>query len=195
MNTQTQQAVTVLVTRRVKPGHEAGLEKTMGQMMAAAQAFEGHLGAQLIRPEDELDGEAGLYHVVFAFDHAQHLKAWQSSPARALGLAAVAPHIEGAGHVRQMTGLEHWFAPATSRPVPHPPRWKVAVVTWLGICPTVFMLFLLLGQLLAPWPLLPRVMLLTALVVLIMTWLVAPQLSRLLRPWLYAGTGPKASSA
>ena len=35
------------------------------------------------------------------------------------------------------------------------------------------------------WPLLPRVMLLTALVVVLMTWGVAPQLTRLLRPWLY----------
>jgi antibiotic biosynthesis monooxygenase (ABM) superfamily enzyme len=52
----------------------------------------------------------------------------------------------------------------------------------------VYVLFLLLGPLLAPWPLLPRVMLLTALVVLAMTWLVAPQLTQLLKPWLYPAT-------
>jgi antibiotic biosynthesis monooxygenase (ABM) superfamily enzyme len=46
-------------------------------------------------------------------------------------------------------------------------------------------MFLLLGEVLAPWPLLPRVALLTALVVITMTWLVAPQLTRWLKPWLY----------
>jgi hypothetical protein len=63
----------------------------------------------------------------------------------------------------------------------------VAIVTWLGICPTVYFLFLLLNAPLASWPLLARVGVITALVVMVMTWLVAPQLTRLFRPWLYAG--------
>jgi antibiotic biosynthesis monooxygenase (ABM) superfamily enzyme len=56
----------------------------------------------------------------------------------------------------------------------------------MGIFPTVLMLFILLGDLLAPWPLVPRVMLLTMLVVVIMTWVVAPQLTRWLKPWLHS---------
>lgn len=193
MTSPAQQAVTVLVTRRIRAGHEAAFESTMGQMIAAARAFAGHLGAQLMRPEDvpESEREPGLYHVVFAFDSAEHLKAWQDSPARALGLAAVTPHTEGVAQVRHMTGLAHWFSPAGGSSVVQPPRWKVAVVTWLGICPTVFVLFLLLGEWLAPWPLLPRTMVLTALVVIIMTWLVAPQLTKWMRPWLYAHVGTR----
>lgn len=53
--------------------------------------------------------------------------------------------------------------------------------TWLGIS----LLFLLLADVLAPWPLLPRIMVLTVLVVAVMTWLVALRLTRLLKPWLY----------
>jgi len=59
-------------------------------------------------------------------------------------------------------------------------------MSWLGIFPTVLVLFLLIGDILAQWPLVPRVMTLTGLVVLIMTWVVAPQLTRLLKPWLHA---------
>ena len=191
--------VTVLVTRRVKPTHAQAFEQTMGQMMAAAASFPGHLGGHLIRPGEAGDGgaegAADFWHVIFAFDTPEHLQAWQASPARALGLAAVAPHTEGEQQVRQLTGLGHWFAEPlaakNSPPQTPPPRWKVAMVTWLGICPTVFALFLLLGELLAPWPLLPRVMLLTALVVVLMTWVVAPRLTAWLKPWLY----PKPLSA
>ena len=191
--------VTVLVTRRVKPTHAQAFEQTMGQMMAAAASFPGHLGGHLIRPGEAGDGgaegAADFWHVIFAFDTPEHLQAWQASPARALGLAAVAPHTEGEQQVRQLTGLGHWFAEPlaakNSPPQTPPPRWKVAVVTWLGICPTVFALFLLLGELLAPWPLLPRVMLLTVLVVVLMTWIVAPRLTAWLKPWLY----PKPLSA
>jgi hypothetical protein len=59
-------------------------------------------------------------------------------------------------------------------------------MSWLGIFPTVLVLFLLLGDILGQWPLVPRVMTLTGLVVLIMTWIVAPQLNRLMKPWLHA---------
>ncbi len=185
-------AVTLLVTRRVKPGHEAAFEQAMGDMIAAARSSPGHLGGQLMQPDDEDSFEgASIYHVVFAFDTDAHLQAWQESPVRSLGLAAIAPHTEGKTQVRQVTGLGHWFAaPVGPRQQP-PPRWKVAIVTWLGICPTVFVLFLLLGPLLAAWPLLPRVMLLTALVVVLMTWLVAPQLTQLLKPWLYPAPAPQ----
>ena len=58
-------------------------------------------------------------------------------------------------------------------------------MTWLGICPTVFMLFLVVAPWLERWPLLPRVMVITALVVLIMTWVVAPRLTAWLKPFLY----------
>jgi antibiotic biosynthesis monooxygenase (ABM) superfamily enzyme len=182
---QPQGAVTVLITRRVTPGHEAAFERASNDMTAAARTFPGYLGGQLVRPEaDSESTDATFYNVVFAFDTEAHLQAWQDSPVRSLALAAIAPHIEGQT-VRQVSGLGHWFAAPIGPKQNPPPRWKVAVVTWLGICPTVFLLFVLLGELLAPWPLLPRVMLLTTLVVIIMTWAVAPQLTKLLKPWLY----------
>ena len=180
-----QGAVTVLITRHVTPGHEAAFEQASNDMTAAARSFPGYLGGQLVHPDsDSNSADATLYNVVFAFDTASHLQAWQVSPVRSLALAAIAPHIEGQT-VRQVSGLGHWFAVPTGPKQSPPPRWKVAVLTWLGICPTVYGLFLMLGELLAPWPLLPRVMLLTSLVVVVMTWLVAPQHTQMLKPWLY----------
>ncbi|MFZ2329574.1 MAG: antibiotic biosynthesis monooxygenase [Rhodoferax sp.] len=181
-------ALTVLITRHVTPGHEAAFEQASNDMTAAARSFTGYLGGQLVRPEANCgSADFTLYHVVFAFDTAEHLQAWQESPVRSLALAAIAPHIEGQT-VRQVSGLGHWFAAPIGPKQNPPPRWKVAMITWLGICPSVYLLFVLLGEVLAPWPLLPRVMLLTSLVVMLMTWVVAPQLTKLLRPWLYPET-------
>lgn len=178
-------AVTVLITRRVKPGHEAAFEQASHDMTAAARTFPGYLGGQLVHPEADGGGDDPmLYHVVFAFDSPEHQQGWQQSPTRSLALAAIAPHIEGQT-VRQVSGLGHWFAAPLGPKQAPPPRWKVALVTWLGICPTVYVLFLLVAPLLADWPLLPRVAVITALVVLLMTWLVAPQLTRWLKPFLY----------
>ena len=178
-------AVTVLVTRRIKAGQEVAFEKLMGQLMAAAAAFSGPLGGQLVRPSDQPDSEPNLYHVVFAFDSEDHLQAWQNSPARALGLAAIEPLTEGQAQTHQVIGMAHCLM--TGGQQKPPPRWKVAVVSWVGIFPTVLLLSLLLGETLAALPLIVRVMSLTLMVVFIMTWIVAPQLTRWLKPWLHAG--------
>lgn len=185
MNDSQEHAVMMLVSRRVKPGSEAAYEQVCQHMMAAASRFDGYLGAQLVHPGEELDVEDPLFHVILAFDSASHLDGWQRSPERQLGLAATLPHVEGGTQIRHISGLAHWFKPAGIAPIQAPPKWKVAVVTWLGICPTVYLLFILLEPLLAGWPLLLRVMLITVLVVALMTWLVAPQLTRAFKSWLY----------
>jgi uncharacterized protein len=58
----------------------------------------------------------------------------------------------------------------------------VAVVIRLGICPTVYVLFWLTGDLLKSWALLSRTALLTLAVVVLMTWVVAPQLTKFFKP-------------
>lgn len=193
MSKPSEQAVTVLISRRVKPGHEEEFERLSRQLMEVAASFHGYLGSQFVQPGEEPDSEDGPYHVVLAFESRDSLDAWQNAPARSLGLTALAPHIEGVSSIRHVSGLAHWFQPRNVLPLGQPPRWKVAFVTWLGICPTVYLIFLLLGPALADWPLLARVALITLWVVAAMTWVVAPQLTRLFRPWLYGIQGGPGS--
>ncbi len=184
MGHETKHAVMMLISRRIKIGYESEFERVMEQFIDAAVNFPGCLGGQLVHPGEEVDIDDDLYHAVLAFSNSECLRAWQNSPERLHGLTAAAAYIEGQAMVREVSGLAHWFQASTPKQVA-PPRWKVAIVTWLGIFPTVYMLFLLLGGVLAPWSLLPRIMVLTVLVVALMTWFVAPQLTRLFKPWLY----------
>lgn len=180
--------VTVLVTRRIKPDQVERFLRLMEQMLAAARAFPGHLGGQIIQPDGSEGSEPGLFHILFAFDTQANLDAWQQSPARALGLSAIEPVTEGPAQTRQLIGMAHWFVTGTTHSPP--PRWKVALMSWAGIFPTVLFLTLVVGPYLADVPLLPRTLVFTGLVVLIMTWVVAPQLTRWLKPWLQ---GPSRS--
>jgi len=187
----SEHAVTVLISRNVRAGCEADFERVTSALMQAASGFEGYLGAQLVHPGDDPEVEDAMYHIVLAFDSQAHLDGWHDSPERIRGLAATAPFIEGGDpRIKPVSGLGLWFRSAQLSP----PRWKVAVVSWLGICPTVYGLFLLTGDLLKSWHLLPRTVLLTLAVVIVMTWVVAPQLTRLLRPWLFA-TRPAPKTA
>lgn len=178
----SEHAVTVLISRNVKAGCEADFERVTKTLMEAAARFSGYLGAQLVHPGEDPEVEDAMYHVVLAFDHQTDLDAWHDSPERKRGMAALAPFIQGESSFKPMSGLGLWYRTTQ----PSPPRWKVAVVTWLGICPTVYVLFLLTGDLMKSWSLLPRTVLLTLAVVMSMTWVVAPQLTRLLRPWLFS---------
>ncbi|MEJ8859210.1 antibiotic biosynthesis monooxygenase [Variovorax robiniae] len=176
----SEHAVTVLISRNVKTGCEADYEQVTKTLMDAAARAPGYLGAQLVHPGDDPEVEDTMYHVVLAFDQQSNLNSWQHSSERRQGMAALAPFIEGEPSFKPMSGLGLWYQ---TRPL-SPPRWKVAVVTWLGIFPTVYVLFLLTGDLLKSWALLPRTVILTLAVVGVMTWIVAPQLTRLFRPWL-----------
>jgi antibiotic biosynthesis monooxygenase (ABM) superfamily enzyme len=183
---QAASAVTVLVSRRVKSGHEAAFEQMSEAMTVTARLFPGYLGGQLVHPDPKGDNEErNLYHTVFAFDTPEHLQAWQSSTERTACLQAIAAHTLSSSQLREVSGLGHWFTPLAGAAHQPPPRWKVAVVTWLGIFPTVFVLFLTVAPRLADWPLLPRVMVITLLVVVLMTWVVAPRLTAWLKPFLY----------
>jgi antibiotic biosynthesis monooxygenase (ABM) superfamily enzyme len=65
-----------------------------------------------------------------------------------------------------------------------PPRYKLALLTWAGAYAVITAILAVLGPLMAPWPLLMRTLLLSALMVVAMTWLVVPSLNRLFRGWL-----------
>lgn len=161
----SEHAVTVLISRNVEAGREAQFEQVTQALMQDAARFPGYLGAQLIHPGEEPEVEDMLYHVVLAFDTQANLDAWHRSPARKAGLAAASPFIQGVSGYKPMAGLSLWYRAA----LPNSPRWKIAVVTWLGIFPTVYLLFLLTGDLMKSWNLLARTIVLTLAVVAVMT--------------------------
>ena len=110
------------------------------------------------------------------------LPAYETAGAAGMDLrAAVA---EGEPEFRKLSGLEAWFEPAVVPATMHPPRARMALVTWLGIFPTVsFFLWFVLPWI-QPLPFLPRTAVLTALIVVTMTWVVMPRLTRVLRGFL-----------
>jgi antibiotic biosynthesis monooxygenase (ABM) superfamily enzyme len=67
-----------------------------------------------------------------------------------------------------------------------PPKWKMAVLIWLGIYPTITLLVLLLFPYMAAhnWPLALRTLALTLIAVPIMTYVAIPLLQKILKGWL-----------
>jgi antibiotic biosynthesis monooxygenase (ABM) superfamily enzyme len=174
--------VTTTVTRRVKPGHESFYESFLEGIIAAARQFPGHLGVEVFRPERP---DAGEYRVVYRFDTGEHLQAWLDSEERAAWLERAEPHVIGPMRTQFLTGLETWFTVPGRAGTRPPPPYKMALLTWITIFPLITVVVVILGPLLEGLALVPRLAITTAVTVPIMTWLVMPRLTRLLRRWLY----------
>ena len=180
-STQTTPApVTRIARRRAQAGHESDYEALVREMFATMRSSPGFLGADLLPPEQA--GEA--YQVIVRFATEADMQVWDASPARAAMHQRMRAVAENEPAYRNLSGLEAWFTPAIVPASMHPPRIRMAIVTWLGIFPTVSLVLGLIAPLLMPIPFLLRTALLTALVVFIMTWVVMPRLTKLMRPWL-----------
>ncbi len=176
--------VTVVITRKVKPGCEKAFEKFISGITAAAMTFEGHLGANVFRPSNSADNE---YRIIFKFDRASNLRIWEESECRRQWLArAESLRLEPA-KIRVLTGLETWFTlPSPKRVIP-PPRYKMATVTLMTLFPLIQLASITLAPLLAltPLPLLLRNLIITAILVLLMTYVAMPRMTKLFSKWLY----------
>jgi antibiotic biosynthesis monooxygenase (ABM) superfamily enzyme len=179
--------VTVTIARRVAPGREAEFEEWAAELTRASASFDGFLGWGLLRPVSV--GQD--WHVVFRFDTAEHLGAWEASEARAKILHA-GEDLMRTTAVHRVTGLETWFE-LPGRTAPAPPRWKMFAVSASAIYLLNVLLNLLLGGVVGSWPLALRLAPLSAAVTALMTWVVMPRLARLLQGWLFAPRRPRRS--
>ena len=180
--------ITVVVRHRVKLGKEAEFEEWRRGISQAAAQFAGHLGCTVIRPAPpSLD-----YIFLFRFDTLDHLRAWEESDTRHQWLTKLdLITAEMVGRERH-TGMEVWFTPPPGR-MP-PPRYKMVAVTMLGLYPLVMLVQLTLGPQLASWPLPLRTLVSAVLLVVLMTYLAMPLLTRLFARWLY-GAPPHEPAA
>lgn len=177
--------VTVVITRRVKPRCKKAFEKFISGITASAMTFEGHLGTNVFRPSNPTDNE---YRIIFKFDHASNLQIWQESECRRQWLARAESLRLEPPRIRIITGLETWFTlPTAAQPVSPPPRYKMATITLLALFPAIQLSNLTLVPFLKllPLPLLLRSLISTAILVLLMTYILMPRMTKLFSKWLY----------
>ena len=178
--------VTVVISRRVKPGCEEAFEEFISGITAAAMTFEGHLGVNIFRPSTPEDNE---YKIIFKFDRASNLRIWQESECRRQCLARAESLRLEKPTVRIITGLETWFTLPSRKPIIPPPRYKMAVIVLLTIFPFRILASFTLIPLLKSLPFLLRSFISSVIMVLLMTYVIMPRMTKLFSKWLYPQKG------
>ena len=184
MTSATTEPITVSILRRVPAvrAREAQAWARSGQDLLAATP--GYLGSGWIRPDPDSED----WHMLYRFQDAATLAAWEASAERAWWVAS-AVGIAADERTERRTGIEGWFdAPSlvtvTDAPPPAPPRWKQMVSIFIVFYPLSLGLQLALGGITAGWPLWLRVFVTVLIATPLMTYLLLPLVTRALRPWL-----------
>ncbi|MGI8723202.1 MAG: antibiotic biosynthesis monooxygenase [Geodermatophilaceae bacterium] len=167
------------VARTVLPDNQRAFEDWAGGIQSRMSGYPGHLGSTMLSPGPDEDE----YHIVYRFADAQTLHNWEGSEERAQWLAKLEEMVESE-RVAHVTGLETWFS-LPDRADQGPPRWKMVAVTSTVIFALQLPIQAYLLSVLLDWPLVLRAAIMSVAMTLLMTYIVMPRVTRLLRRWLY----------
>lgn len=176
-------AIHVAITRRVRPGCETGFQDALREFLQASLSENGILGVHMVVPPP---GSGAMeYGILRTFANDADRDAFYRSPIYEAWLARVAPLTEGDPTIRELTGLEAWFRTGRSLP----PRWKMAIATMIGVYPTSLALSQTVGRAVREWPILAGGLAMAGSMVVLLTWVVMPLVTRALHGWLHASRG------
>lgn len=180
--TRPEEPLTVVVSRRVKEGQQEAFETLSSQMTERASRFPGYLGTAMFRPASPADPE---YRIVFKFRDRIALDKWENSTERQEILEQIERLLVQPSEREVTSGIVTWFTLPGQNPVTPPPKWKMTAVSWLALYPAVTLVFVLFGDVLGQLPLLLRTLLVTLVVMLLMTYVLMPRMTRWFAFWLF----------
>lgn len=177
--------VTVIVTRKARKGKIDEFEEWMDGIIHEAMKFEGHMGVNIIRPSNMSNPE---YIIIFRFNTLENLAKWEKSEIRRQWIEKSKDVTEGEPTVEKQSGLEFWFTPnsgnVSAAALQQPPRYKMAMIVTGVIFVLVSTLLPQIRNATASLPVLLSTLVGVVIMVLLMTYVIMPSITRLLRPWL-----------
>jgi uncharacterized protein len=171
----------IAITIRVRKPHVAEFERALKDFAGRSLAGPGARGVQCLYPAP---GSASTeYGILRSFANAADRDSFYGSAFFKSWLARIAPMVEGESTRRQLYGLEAWFRDPKG---PMPPRWKMALLTWIAAWPASMLTQAVLAPVLgrnAPQVL--QAALVALGLVVILTWVAMPFLVKIASPWLH----------
>ena len=173
--------VTVVVSHPVDPADEDSFLAWQERVTDAERGFDGFRGAELFRPVAGVQDEGTA---LYRFDSDEHLDAWLESPERQR-LLDEGRHFKNFILKRISSPFGSWFAPSGGEGgCEAPAQWKTAFSVLVGLYPTVVLLTLAISEIWKKAELWESLLIGNILSVALLTWVVMPIVTRVLRFWL-----------
>lgn len=180
----------IAITRRVREDRVEDFKLALAEFAQRSLGEPGSLGVHCLHPPP---GAASReFGILRSFATEADRDAFYETPLYQEWVRKIDPMVEGKAEYRQLSGLEAWFRDANG---PMPPRWKMALLTWVAVWPVSMLIPALLRPLLGPiaHPLVFAAVA-SAGIVITLTWVAMPTLVRLAHPWLHPKPHPAHES-
>lgn len=171
--------VTVVVNLRIKPGCEKDYDKWLECFLVLERKVPGYLGTTAIM---ETGTDSSTRHMIHRFRDKASLEAWEKSEELHKLTEEVNKYTNP--YLQKATGLETWFTLPDLKAIVPPPKWKMAIVSFIGAYCISLLASFILRPYLGSQPLLFNLFI-TIILVVGLTYFAMPLLSRLFRRWLY----------
>lgn len=171
--------VTVVVNIKIKPGFEKNYDKWLERFLILQRKVPGYLGTTTIM---ETGPDSSARHIIHRFRDKASLEAWENS--EDLHNQTEEANRYTTPYLQKASGLETWFTLPNLKAIIPPPKWKMAIVAFIG----AYCISLVASSILRPFiglqPLLFN-LIMNIILVIGLTYFAMPLESRLLRRWLY----------
>jgi uncharacterized protein len=178
----TQQPVHLAISVKVRQGKEEQFDRALTRFVRESTDFRGVTGVHVQRPPS--DGDAREFAIVRSFLSEEHRRDFYDAELYRHYEAETAALREEPPVFRALQGIEAFFRGGPAAP---PPRWKMAVVTWMGVFPASALWSQTVGSRLTMLHPLAVTGVVTLLVVATVVWCAMPLLTKAFRPWLRNG--------
>jgi hypothetical protein len=170
----------VAITRRVVPGQEQHFERLLLEFARRSLSEPGARGTQCLFPVPGADQQE--YGILRTFATAADRDRFYTSPLFLAWLGSIEALTVGPAQHRDLPGLELWFRGQSN---PAPAEWKMVLLTFIAVWPVSMAVPAALVPL---WRWVPNPILQAGLVaagiVVVLTWIAMPILTKLFRSWL-----------
>ncbi|MBC8017049.1 MAG: antibiotic biosynthesis monooxygenase [Verrucomicrobia bacterium] len=178
-------SVALVITHTIRTGEEKRYETWLTDILRAVSTFPGYLGREIFRP---VQGTR-TYTCIVRFGSNDNLKVWAESEERKTFVSQVNDLLEKGDQHEIRTGIDFWFTPEGLRP---PKPWKQFVLTLSAVYPLSLIISKLVIVLLSVAPILAHPLisglLIAASLTALLTFVVMPSYTRLMKWWLYDDT-------
>lgn len=177
-----EETFTAVVRRPALKGSLTKIEAQLNALITTSDQFAGHLGGIILRHDT---GQTSERVIVLRFRDKSAWRMWRDHPDTISRITALDDETGARGTPNYAEGIAGWFDLTGSTAFQAPPKWKMAIVTWI----TIFPLLLLITTMLRPvtsglGPILGLAVG-TAVTVPFMVWIAMPFTTKLLRKWLF----------
>ncbi len=170
--------VTVIAKHYLLPNKEESFKDWIRGIGEACTQYDGYLGTEIIQPTSSHNNE---YISIFRFNNYHNLRIWMESTTRKEWLDKSKNFSSQETDIHEYKGLGFWFSDSSKSKKPS--LMKMSIVTYIGLLPLVLVVPGLLLKV-ANFNNLQLNSIATAIIVLLMSYVVMPLLTKLLAKWL-----------